>query len=68
MLKGILSLGFVWALSNCASVADDGHAKEGSIVEVETNCTVSIEDKWKERIQDLEEKMKTLEHENKYLK
>jgi len=67
MLKGILSLGFVWALSNCPSVAGD--VVEGaSIEDVETNCTVSIEDKWKERIQDLEEKMKTLEHENKYLK
>ena len=61
MLKLALSFVLV-ALSNCLAIAGDGGP---TVEEVETNL---IFEQWEERIGDLEENMKKLQDENKYLK
>jgi hypothetical protein len=64
MLKLALSFVLV-ALSKCLEITGDGGA---TVEEVETNLTANILEKWEERIGDLEENMKKLQDENKYLK
>ena len=61
-----LALSFVLvALSNCLATAGDGGA---TVEEVETDLTANILEQWEDRIGDLEENMKKLQDENKYLK
>jgi hypothetical protein len=65
MGRRALSLVLVGVLSNYFVVVVNCGA---SVEEVLTNCTEDNVEEWREKVNDLEELMKTLEDENKYLK